>query len=214
MRDCRATVLPPGLSQEWFDTLTSAAETKQDHGPGIHLVTAFRLAEWRGKGLQQLLKAVMALRRSDIRLTVCGSGNPPGDLMRHVSEYPWCQVRSGLDNDELAREMASADLFVLATQTRNGRRAVGEGFGLVLLEAQVAGTPIVAPAYGGSREAFIEGITGVNPTDETVEALTNTLDSLLKDPARLDEMGSRAAQWAREAFAPERYAQLVVGRLL
>jgi len=214
MRDCRATVLPPALSQEWSDTLAAAAASRPGHGPGIRLVTAFRLAEWRGKGLPQLVAAVTALGRPDVCLTVCGSGDPPGGLLRLVSEYPWCTVRPGLSDADLARELAAADLFVLATRTRGGRRSVGEGFGLVLLEAQAAGTPVIAPAYGGSREAYVEGVTGAAPSDESAEALARTLHDLLKDPARLARMGRHAAQWTRQAFAPECYAQLAVRRLL
>ena len=214
MRDCRATVLPPALSREWFDTLAAAAVGGRDSGPGIRLATAFRLADWRDKGLPQLVAAVTALGRPDVCLTICGSGNPPPDLLRLVSEHSWCTLRPGLGDDDLARELAAADLFVLATQTRSGRRAFGEGFGIVLLEAQAAGTPVIAPAYGGSHEAYVEGVTGVAPADESVEALTRTLHDLLKDPARLAWMGGQAAQWTRQAFAPERYAQLVVQRLL
>ena len=86
--------------------------------------------------------------------------------------------------------------------------------GLVLLEAQAAGTPVIAPAYGGSHEAYIEGVTGVAPADESAEALTRTLDDLLKDPARLAWMGGHAVQWTRRAFDPESYAQLTARRLL
>jgi phosphatidyl-myo-inositol dimannoside synthase len=212
--DCLATVLPPALSREWYDTLAAAAAARPGRGRGIRLVTAFRLSDWRTKGLPQLLAAVMALGRPDVCLTVCGSGDPPAGLLRLVSEYSWCTLRPGLSDGDLARELAAADLFVLASQMRNGRRAVGEGFGLVLLEAQVAGTPVIAPAYGGSHEAYVEGVTGVAPADESVETLTRTLHDLLKDPAQLGYMGGQAAAWAQQAFAPERYAQLAVRRLL
>ena len=214
MRDCRATVLLPALSQEWFDTLVAAAASRPGRGTGIRLATAFRLADWRTKGLPQLVEAVTALGRPDVCLTICGSGDPPADLLRLVSEHTWCVLRPGLSDDDLARELAAADLFVLATQTRSGRGAVGEGFGLVLLEAQAAGTPVIAPAYGGSHEAYIEGVTGVAPTDESAEALTRTLRDLLKDPARLTWMSGHAARWTQQAFAPEHYAQLTVRRLL
>ena len=214
LRDCRATVLRPTLSREWFDTLAAAAASRRARGQEIGLVSAFRLTDWRGKGLPQLVAAVAALSRPDVSLTICGIGDPPSGLLRLVSEYPWCTVRAGLSDGDLARELAAADLFVLATKTRSGRRVLGEGFGLVLLEAQAAGTPVIAPAYGGSREAYIEGVTGVAPTDESAEALARTLYGLLKDPVRLAWMGARAAQWTRQAFAPERYAQLAVRRLL
>ena len=116
MRDCHATVLPPGLSREWFDVLAAAASGMADRGPGIRLATAFRLAEWRTKGLPQLVEAVTALGRPDVCLTIFGSGNPPADLLRLVSEHSWCTLRPGLSDDDLARELAAADLFVLATQ--------------------------------------------------------------------------------------------------
>ena len=214
MRDCRATVLLPALSRAWFDTLAAAAAGRPGRGRGIRLATAFRLSDWRTKGLPQLVEAVTALGRPDVCLTICGSGNPPDGLLRLVSEYPWCELRPDLSDDELARKLAAADLFVLVTPTKSGRGAVGEGFGLVLLEAQAAGTPVIAPAYGGSHEAYIEGVTGVAPADESAEALTRTLHDLLKDPARLAWMGGHAVQWTRQAFNPERYAQLAARRLL
>ena len=159
------------------------------------------------------MAAVTALGRPDVCLTICGSGNPPPDLLRMVSEYSWCAMRPGLSDEDLAHELAAADLFVLATQTRNGRRAVGEGFGLVLLEAQAAGTPVIAPVTRLARSVRRGGYRAA-PADESAEALTTTLHDLLKDPARLAWMGGHAAQWTRQAFAPEAHAQLAVRRLL
>jgi phosphatidyl-myo-inositol dimannoside synthase len=211
--DCHATILPPALSSEWFDTLVTAASSAKAN-PGFHIVTAFRLDAWREKGLPQLIDAVAALARDDIHLTICGSGNPPEELLRILKTCGWCTLRVGLTDGELAHQFAAADVFVLATRTTGGRLACGEGFGLVLLEAQVAGTAVVAPAHGGSSDAYVEGVTGVAPTDETAEALARALDELLGNPSRLAWMGKRAADWARESFAPERYAELVARRLL
>ena len=221
---CPATVLPPGLSLGWFQELAGASARAQlagQTGPpgrvdgrGVHLVTAFRLAQWRDKGLPQLLGAVAALGRADVRVTVCGSGEPPPALRQLVRRHPCCTLRPGLTDPELARQFAGADLFVLATRTRRGRCPSGEGFGLVLLEAQVAGTPVIAPAFGGSHDAYTEHLTGVAPADETSESLARVLGELLRDPARLEQMSRHAAGWARERFAPERYAALAAARLL
>jgi len=209
-----ATILVPGLSLAWFHTLVEEAAITPVREPGINLTTAFRLADWREKGLPQLLDAVAALGRTDIRVTICGHGEPPADLRRLVRDAPYCALRPGLTDRELARELAAADLFILATRTTYGRNASGEGFGLVLLEAQVAGTPVIGPAHGGSRDAFIDGVTGVAPADETTAALTKVLGELLADPQRLARMGKWAAEWARECFAPESYAERVVAALL
>jgi phosphatidyl-myo-inositol dimannoside synthase len=212
--DCPAAVLPPGLSRTWFQTLVSAADEAAQRSPGIGLVTAFRLADWRDKGLPQLLSAVAALGRADVSLAVCGSGEPPADLRELVRQHPYCELKPGLTDRGLAQELAAADLFVLATRTRPGRHASGEGFGLVLLEAQVAGTPVVGPAFGGSHDAFLDHVTGVAPADETAESLRKVLDDLISDGGLLDRMGRLAAEWSRECFAPDRYAARAVATLL
>ena len=211
---CTATTLPPGLCQGWFDMLVEAANGARSRPDGLHLVTAFRLADWRSKGLLELLAAVAALGKPDIHVTVCGTGAVPSDLVQVVQTHRGCILRPELSDRALAQQFADADLFVLATRTRSGHDASGEGFGLVLLEAQIAGTPVVGPAFGGSHDAYIGGFTGVAPADETADSLARTLDELIRDPCRLKGMGERASEWARESFAPERYAPLAVARLV
>jgi phosphatidyl-myo-inositol dimannoside synthase len=212
--DCPSTILRPALSQEWFETLVVASTAVQRPTKGVQLATAFRLADWRNKGLLQLIQGITALRRPDVRLTICGSGEPSPDLLRLVGSHDWCTLRVGLTDRELAIQLASADIFVLATRTRIGRQANGEGFGLVLLEAQVAGTPVIAPAHGGSSDAYMDGVTGVGPVDESSEALAKAINEMLEDPIRLALMREHAARWARESFAPESYPRLVASKLL
>jgi len=212
--DRPATVLPPALSAEWFATLAGAGRGAADAGSGARLATTFRLEDWRDKGLPELVAAVAMLGLPGVRLAVCGSGEPPPGLLRLVRQHPWCVLRTGLTDREMAAEFAAADLFVLATRTRAGRRAYGEGFGFVLLEAQAAGTPVIVPAHGGSHDAYVEGVTGAAPADETAESLATVLGELLADRARLARMGERAAQWVAETFDPGRYPDLVARRLL
>jgi glycosyltransferase involved in cell wall biosynthesis len=210
----RAAILPPGLSRAWYSELVRAGGTDRAPRPGLEVMTAFRLGEWRDKGLPQLIAAVAGLGRADVRVTVCGSGEPPADLLAGVGRYPWCTVRPGLPDRELAIQFASSDLVVLATRTRSGRRPCGEGFGLVLLEAQVAGTAVIGPAHGGSPDAYLDGVSGATPQDESVASLARVLEDLAGQPGRLRDMGARGADWARARFAPDRYAALAVERLL
>lgn len=209
-----AFVLPPGLSRRWFDTLVAESRCAPRRTSEFRLVTAFRLSQWRDKGLPELLASVAALDRSDVRVVVCGSGRPSPELQCLVAQHPWCSLKPGITDRELARQLAEADLFVLATRTTGGRRPSGEGFGLVLLEAQVAGTAVVGPAYGGSRDAYIDGVTGRTPADESSAALTKVVADLLCDKAALTQMGKQAAEWARESFSPDRYAVQAVASLL
>lgn len=209
-----ATILHPGISQAWFDTLLRASAAAGPRRPGINLITAFRLEDWRSKGLPQLLGAVAGLGCGNVHVTVCGSGKPSAELRQFIEGHERCTLLTNLTDEELACQLATADLFILATRTKRGSRPSGEGFGFVLLEAQITGTPVIGPAFGGSHDAFIDRVTGFAPEDETTESLARVLGEALEDPSRLARMGARAAEWARESFAPESYPAHVLARLL
>ncbi|NDL57651.1 glycosyltransferase family 4 protein [Phytoactinopolyspora mesophila] len=213
VRDCHATVLHPGVPAAWYRTLVKAA--RQSHaGDEINLVTAFRLADWQSKGLGTLLEAISMLDDARVRLTVCGTGPVPADLRAATLPYSWCRLAPDLSDSDLAVQLAGADLFVLCTRTQAGAVASGEGFGLVLLEAQLAGTPVIAPAHGGSDDAFLRDITGVAPVDETPQALSAVLAPLLKDGPRRARMGRAAATWSRTRFEPREYGERIIHALL
>jgi phosphatidylinositol alpha-1,6-mannosyltransferase len=211
---CSAAILSPGLSKDWFNTLVNASMGCRPSKDRLEIVTAFRLAQWRDKGLPQLIEAVAALGRPENRVTICGTGSPPPDLLRLLGKHSWCSLLTDLPASDLARKFAEADLMVLATQARSGSDAFCESYGLVLVEAQVAGTAVVAPAFGGSRDTFVAHLTGVAPSSQTPEELSCVLAELARDRDRLEQMGVEAAKWAREEFLPERYACRAVSALL
>ena len=164
---CRRVCLGAGSTRS--STSRPASESR-DTGECTWLLRSV-FDQWRNKGLPELLDAVAALSRPDIHVTICGTGEPTQELRGLVHRHPRSTLRPGVTDGESARELAEADLFVLATRTKARRHASGEGFGLVLLEAQVAGTPVIGPAFGGSHDAYIDGVTGIAPTDETAGAL-------------------------------------------
>jgi glycosyltransferase involved in cell wall biosynthesis len=214
MRTCRAGVLHPGVSAAWYRTLVEAGQRAKPIAGQLNVVTAFRLADWRCKGLDILLEAVRLLGDERVRVTVCGTGPVPQSLWDQVAPHPWCRIAADLDDSALAGRLAAADVFVLSSRTRTGPRAYGEGFGLVLLEAQLAGTPVVAPAYGGSSDAFLPGITGLAPLDETPRALADVLAALSRDESRRAEMSRMAAAWSRRRFEPTVYSRQIVQALM
>jgi glycosyltransferase involved in cell wall biosynthesis len=212
-RTCRAAVLHPGVAADWYGTLVAAGGPPRT-GDEIGLVTVFRLAAWRGKGLETVLRAIDLLADERVRLTICGAGPAPPDLVATAARRPRCTVLPDLPDADLAARLAGADLFVLGTRTRPGAAASGEGFGLVLLEAQLAGTPVVPPAYGGSDDAYLRGITGLAPVDETPEALASVLATLVRDGARRAELARAAAAWSRARFEPAAYGRHTVEMIL
>ena len=59
-----------------------------------------------------------------------------------------------------------------------------ESFGLVALEAQACGTPVVASAVGGLRTAVADGISGVLVDGHDPRAWSSVLTRLLLEPHR------------------------------
>lgn len=78
-----------------------------------------------------------------------------------------------------------------------------EGFGRVVVEAQLCGTPVVATGIGGVLELVVDGVTGLLVAPDDPQALIAGIESVLGDPelaGRLVANGRRAGQrFSREA---------------
>jgi glycosyltransferase involved in cell wall biosynthesis len=80
-----------------------------------------------------------------------------------------------------------------------------EAFPLVLLEAALAGKPVVASRVGGITEMVLDGETGVLVPPEDPTALADALIALLSQPVLAAEMGCRAREHVLRCFPPERF---------
>jgi D-inositol-3-phosphate glycosyltransferase len=73
-----------------------------------------------------------------------------------------------------------------------------ESFGLVALESQACGTPVVAAAVGGLPTAVADGVSGVLVEGHDPAVWATVLGDLLRSPARLDQFAAASrAQAAR-----------------
>ncbi|WP_230203067.1 glycosyltransferase family 4 protein [Parafrankia discariae] len=214
-------IIRPGLAPSWrAELLAQGARRSASATPGgtsgvPTLLTAFRLAAWEGKGLPVLLDALTTVRRAlgAVRLVVAGHGPAPEDMLTLIRAHEDVIVHETPGDADLARLYAAADLFVLCTRTRPRPPYGGEGYGMVLLEAQLAGCPVVGPARGGSGDAYQDGLTGVTPRDESAEALSAVLIDLLADGPRLARLGRQAAEWAEATTRPQDYTGRVFSTL-
>ncbi|WP_045878218.1 glycosyltransferase family 4 protein [Pseudofrankia sp. DC12] len=212
-----ARLLPPGVPSAWRTALLAEGARRRPHTPVPTVLSVFPLAAWADKGLGALVEALAVVRAElgPVRLVVAGHGPAPGALHELLSATPDAELHESPPDEALARLYATADLFALCTRTRpTGPRPCGEGYGLVLLEAQLAGCAVVGPAFGGSRDAYQEGVTGMTPVDESPGALADILVGLLRDRARLTRTGRRGAEWAESVTRPEDHRRAVFQVLL
>ncbi len=92
---------------------------------------------------------------------------------------------------ELAGWYRSADVVVMPSYS--------ESFGLVALEAQACGTPVLAARVGGLSRAVSEGRTGLLVDGHMAGDWADALEVLYDDPVRRQDMGRAAAVQAESA---------------
>jgi len=78
-----------------------------------------------------------------------------------------------------------------------------EDFGIVPVEAQAAGLPVIAYGVGGAAESVLDGSTGVLFTDQTVAGMAAAIERF--EGLRFDEQAVRenARRFGRERFRAE-----------
>lgn len=132
--------------------------------------------------------AVLAASRAGLELTVAGFG-PEEARLRALARG---KVRfAGTPTDEELREMyRSAEAVLMPGE---------EDFGIVPVEAQACGTPVVALGRGGATETVRDGETGVLYPDPGPDGLLSAIDRLGRlrfNPAALREHASRFSRGA------------------
>jgi phosphatidyl-myo-inositol alpha-mannosyltransferase len=147
------------------------------------------------KGLPVLLSAFQALvEHVPSHLTVVGAD--PEDVSRLVADpdvLAHIDVLGKVSDSVLWRQLGDADLLCAPSLT-------GESFGMVLIEAMAAGTPVIASRIAGYRDVVTDGVDGVLVPPADPQALAEELQLLAHEPERLTAMGEAGRQSA------ERYA--------
>jgi D-inositol-3-phosphate glycosyltransferase len=72
-----------------------------------------------------------------------------------------------------------------------------ESFGLVALETQAAGVPVIASYVGGLKHIVVEGKTGLFLRERTVGEIAEKISFLLHNDSIRSEMGSNGRKFAR-----------------
>jgi glycosyltransferase involved in cell wall biosynthesis len=152
--------------------------------PGKHYLCAGRLVAYKQTSL--LIEACERLGRS---LRIVGTGPEEPGLRRIASRN--IQFLGHLADDALWQEYAQCRALLFAAD---------EDFGMVPLEAQACGRPVICFGAGGSLETVRNGETGVYFAEQTVESV---MDGILRFEAAENSFTSETTQrWAQQFSTP------------
>ncbi|HSP39417.1 MAG TPA: glycosyltransferase family 4 protein [Frankiaceae bacterium] len=196
--------LPSGVDSALFHPGCGGDDIRKRHGLQDRpvVVCVSRLVPRKGQDV--LIRAMPALRRRfpDLALLLVGGGPYRDALARLAREHgverdvvltgsvPW---------EELPAHYDAGNVFSMPCRTRRRGLEV-EGLGIVFLEANATGLPVVAGNSGGSPDAVREGETGLVVDGTDVGAVTNALVPLLEDEELRRRMGAAGRAWVEQRW--------------
>lgn len=195
--------LPSGVDTEAFQPLAPAVGPWRGEAPLVVCVS--RLV--RRKGQDSLIKVWPAVREEfpTAELKILGDGPYARGLKKLASGVAGVELL-GRTSATVMREMiARADIFAMPARTRLGGIDV-EGLGIVYLEAQASGVPVIAGDSGGAPETITEE-TGIVVNGRNEKQLAEAIIELLRDPARRQAMGEAGREHAVKVWSAQRMSE-------
>ena len=154
----------------------------------------------RYKGVDLVLRAFAAMRRTDGILEIAGTGDYRPELER---------LARSLDLGERVRFLGfvseAQKVALLRRAWALAFASPKEGWGITNLEAAACGTPVVASSSPGLRESVRDGETGYLVPHGDTAAMAAALDRIAASRELVQALGARGRQFA-ETFTWERAA--------
>lgn len=210
----KLALIPNGVDRQRFKPLPRRAELVERYGlrERFVYVSVCRLVE--KKGVDNVIRALAELLPSvpDAMLLVVGAGpfEPALRLLAKLSGVADRVVFTGAVSDAaLVDHYCLGDVFVMP----NRRLPDGdtEGFGLVFLEANACGLPVIAGRDGGSTDAVRHGENGLVVDGTSVADIAAAMRLLREDAALRDSLrrgGMRVAATSGWAERTDAFLQL------
>jgi glycosyltransferase involved in cell wall biosynthesis len=174
-----AQVIHPPVDIERFARIS--------HRPQDYYLFLGRLVPYKRSDL-----AVSACAKLDRPLKVVGAGRAL-DAVRGAAG-PRTQFLGQVSDEELPQLLAGARALLFPGE---------EDFGMVPVEAQAAGLPVIAYGSGGVRDSVVDGVTGVLFDHQTVAGLCSAMERFDRISLRDTDLREHAARFAPERFADQ-----------
>jgi glycosyltransferase involved in cell wall biosynthesis len=192
----KVRIVPNGVDTEKFKPLDAVA-AKRQFGLGPQPCVLFVGSLIPRKGLPSLVEVAKKVVKvqADVKFLVAGDGPLRKNLDESLKAAGLSEnfhFLSRIKDDTLPALYNCADVFVLPS--------IQEGQGIVLLEAQASGKPVVAFDIGGVNEAVRSGETGLLVERGSIDGLAEALLKLLGDGALREKMGSSGRRFVSENY--------------
>jgi len=199
----KVRIVPNGVDTEKFKPMDAKA-VRQQFGLGNEPCVLFVGSLIPRKGLSFLVEAAKKIvkEQAETKFLFVGDGPLRNQLTASLEGANLLgnfKFLGNLKDDVLPAVYNCADVFVLPS--------IQEGQGIVLLEAQASGKPVVAFDVGGVNEAVRNGETGLLVKRGSSGELADALLKLLSDKALREKIGANGRGFVTENFTWDICAQ-------
>ncbi len=158
------------------------------------LLTVTRLQ--RRKGIDIVLEAMPRILTQipDLHYLIVGEGEERERLEKMTADLglqKHVTFAGGIPRGGLNAYFNAGDLFVMPSRTDPPDV---EGFGIVFLEANACGLPVIGSNSGGIPSAIVDGETGYIVPEESPGLLAERIIELLRDPDRMCRLGRQGRE--------------------
>jgi glycosyltransferase involved in cell wall biosynthesis len=194
----RVTFVPPGLQMREFEFDADARdELRRQWNMGkdpVILSAAMFRKDVKTEGLVWVIRACSELvkRGSNFKLVIAGDGRERNRLHKLAQELLPGRTHfiGKIPRSEMSRFYSAGDVFVFP--------GINESLGMVYLEAQACGLPVVAFDNAGVPDAVLNGQTGILVPMNALEPFVSAIENLLTETEFRKEMGRKARIHVRE----------------
>jgi phosphatidyl-myo-inositol dimannoside synthase len=199
----RIRKITPGVDCNRFQPTNRRRDLVERHGLAgkTVLLTVARLVPRKGHRLVLDALRRLVLDSPDLVYLIVGTGPEEEQLRRLVAEWNLNHVVrfvGFVPDEDLPSYYNLADLYVMPNSEEKGDI---EGFGMVFLEANACGKPVIGGRSGGAAEAVLHGRTGVLVDPQDAGELAAAVRMFTANPSKMQELGAVGLSRARREFS-------------
>lgn len=169
------------------------------------------------KGVDQVLRALANIGHQlpeDWLYVIAGQG-PELDALKNLSHQLGLSDRirflGFVADEKIPKLYGAADLFVQTNRTIQGDT---EGFGIVYLEANACGLPVIGGTAGGTADAIEDGVSGIRVDGDNLVEIQEALLDLMTQPQKRQALARTAHERAVKDFGVENVTRRIESVLL
>ena len=190
-------VFLPGLVLGELVTKSDARAQLSLDKSKIHILYVGRMTTIKRPDRLLEVAEIISKRHSDIRFIVAGDGELLDEIRTLATERELPMTFLGWRGD-ISRLIAASDIAILTSDN--------EAVPLTMIEASMAGLPLVATNVGSVSDVVIDGLNGYL-TDTSPHAIADALENLIIDPVLCEIMGTAGRERAARYFSLNKMSQ-------